>query len=63
LNGYVVIDGSSREEALKQAVAKYGSCVVYAQVKGSFFEYKGGLYNGVVGGALECSSDPYDINQ
>jgi hypothetical protein len=63
LKGYVEIAGPSREEALKQAVAKYGSCVVYAQVTGSFFSYKGGIYNGMVNGTLECSSDPYQINQ
>jgi len=45
---------------LKQAVAKYGSCVVYAQVTGSFFEYGGGVYDGIVDGTLECSDH---INQ
>jgi len=49
--------------ALRQAVAKYGACVVYAQVAGSFFDYSGGLYDGKVNGVLECSSDPYQINQ
>lgn len=63
MKGYVAIYGKSPEEALKQAVAKYGACVVYAQITGSFFAYKGGLYNGRVNGRLECSSDPTQTNQ
>jgi hypothetical protein len=65
IKGYVAISGSpnTRENALKQAVSEYGTCIVYLQVAGSFFYYKGGLYDGQVNGALECSSDPYQINQ
>jgi len=65
IKGYVAIGGSasSRELALREAVAKYGTCIVYVQVAGSFFNYKGGLYDGRVDGVLECSSDPFLINQ
>jgi hypothetical protein len=65
LKGYVAIggDASTRENALREAVAKYGTCIVYLQVAGSFLNYKGGLYDGRVNGVLECSSDPYQINQ
>ncbi len=65
MRGYVSIggDASTRENALREAVAKYGTCVVYLQVAGSFFNYQGGLYDGRVNGVLECSSDPLKINQ
>jgi len=46
---------------LKQAVAKYGPCTVSIDVEDGFMNYKGGVYDGKVNGALEC--DPSRINQ
>lgn len=65
IKGYVAIagDANTRENALREAVAKYGTCIVYLQVVESFFNYRGGLYDGQVDGVLECSSDPSQINQ
>ena len=49
------------EEAIKQALSKYGACVIALHVTGSFFYYKGGIYDAMVNGQKECPDG--DVNQ